>query len=218
MAAHRSRLNPDIKVKIDVGLVGNANVGKTALLGRITSGEFNSASKSTIAVDYGTRSTQIQDPKTGSVLAQYSLRIWDTAGTERYRAMIPMMIKRLDVVIFVFSVNTPDSLRAIMDPRGWATFVLENVRRPSGVILVGTKGDLPCYVSDTDIEAATTYLQGVFDVHVPYILVSSKMGDGISTLVDTHISKNMWNRSQSMREPAIQITRHTEPSRSKCKC
>ena len=55
-------------------------MGKSNLLSRFTRNEFNLESKSTIGVEFATRSIQV-DGKT--IKAQ----IWDTAGQERYRAI-----------------------------------------------------------------------------------------------------------------------------------
>lgn len=65
---------------ISVVLIGDSGVGKSNLLSRFTRNEFNLESKSTIGVEFATRSIQV-DGKT--VKAQ----IWDTAGQERYRAI-----------------------------------------------------------------------------------------------------------------------------------
>lgn len=54
-----------------VVLIGDSGVGKTNLLSRFTRNEFNLESKSTIGVEFATRSVQV-DSKT--VKAQ----IWDT--------------------------------------------------------------------------------------------------------------------------------------------
>ena len=63
-----------------VVLIGDSGVGKSNLLSRFTRNEFNLESKSTIGVEFATRSIQV-DGKT--IKAQ----IWDTAGQERDRAI-----------------------------------------------------------------------------------------------------------------------------------
>ena len=63
-----------------VVLIRDSGVGKSNLLSRFTRNEFNLESKSTIGVEFATRSIQV-DGKT--IKAQ----IWDTAGQERYRAI-----------------------------------------------------------------------------------------------------------------------------------
>jgi Ras-related protein Rab-11A len=57
-------------------LIGDSGVGKSNLLSRFTRNEFNLESKSTIGVEFATRSVKILDKL---VKAQ----IWDTAGQER---------------------------------------------------------------------------------------------------------------------------------------
>jgi hypothetical protein len=54
-----------------VVLIGDSGVGKTNLLGRFTRNEFNLESKSTIGVEFATRSIQVDNKV---IKAQ----IWDT--------------------------------------------------------------------------------------------------------------------------------------------
>ena len=61
-------------------IIGDSGVGKSNLLSRFTRNEFHLDSKSTIGVEFATRSIQ-HDSKI--IKAQ----IWDTAGQERYRAI-----------------------------------------------------------------------------------------------------------------------------------
>lgn len=62
-----------LKKKIVVVLIGDSGVGKSNLLSRFTRNEFNLESKSTIGVEFATRSIQV-DNKT--IKAQ----IWDTGN------------------------------------------------------------------------------------------------------------------------------------------
>ncbi|WAR28355.1 RB11B-like protein [Mya arenaria] len=63
-----------------VVLVGDSGVGKSNLLLRYTRNEFYLDSKSTIGVEFATRTVDIEGR---SVKAQ----VWDTAGQDRYRAI-----------------------------------------------------------------------------------------------------------------------------------
>jgi len=87
-----------------VVLIGDSGVGKSNLLSRFTRNEFNLESKSTIGVEFATRSIQC-DSKTikaqiwvallffvvgGCIIQKENLimsLIQDTAGQERYRAI-----------------------------------------------------------------------------------------------------------------------------------
>ncbi|MGH0170798.1 UNVERIFIED_CONTAM: hypothetical protein FKN15_071793 [Acipenser sinensis] len=77
---HLQIVQQRIKGLQSVVLIGDSGVGKSNLLSRFTRNEFNLESKSTIGVEFATRSIQV-DGKT--IKAQ----IWDTAGQERYRAI-----------------------------------------------------------------------------------------------------------------------------------
>ncbi|OMP02604.1 Small GTPase superfamily [Corchorus olitorius] len=57
-------------------LIGDSGVGKSNLLSRFTRNEFNLESKSTIGVEFATKSLSID----GKVI---KAQIWDTAGQER---------------------------------------------------------------------------------------------------------------------------------------
>lgn len=85
-----------------VVLIGDSGVGKSNLLSRFTRNEFALESKSTIGVEFATRSIQVviqtwYRASTGFMLRALQLlflaqvdnktikaQIWDTAGQERY--------------------------------------------------------------------------------------------------------------------------------------
>jgi len=75
MAAYRAEDDYDYLFK--VVLIGDSGVGKSNLLSRFTKNEFSLESKSTIGVEFATRSIRVDDK---IVKAQ----IWDTAGQERF--------------------------------------------------------------------------------------------------------------------------------------
>ena len=58
-------------------LVGDSGIGKSNLLSRFTKNSFVLDSKTTIGVEFATRSLQVD----GKVV---KAQIWDTAGQERY--------------------------------------------------------------------------------------------------------------------------------------
>ncbi|KAG0454884.1 hypothetical protein HPP92_024176 [Vanilla planifolia] len=70
------RADDDYDYLFKVVLIGDSGVGKSNLLSRFTRNEFSLESKSTIGVEFATRSIHVDDKV---VKAQ----IWDTAGQER---------------------------------------------------------------------------------------------------------------------------------------
>ena len=80
MSLAAPRADADYDYLFKVVIIGDSGVGKSNLLSRFTRNEFHLDSKSTIGVEFATRSIQ-HDSKI--IKAQ----IWDTAGQERYRAI-----------------------------------------------------------------------------------------------------------------------------------
>ncbi|KAJ0631524.1 putative small GTP-binding protein [Helianthus annuus] len=74
MGAYRADDDYDYLFKLV--LIGDSGVGKSNLLSRFTRNEFSLESKSTIGVEFATRSIKVDEKV---VKAQ----IWDTAGQER---------------------------------------------------------------------------------------------------------------------------------------
>ncbi|RZR91473.1 hypothetical protein BHM03_00019588 [Ensete ventricosum] len=71
------RADDDYDYLFKVVLIGDSGVGKSNLLSRFTRDEFSLESKSTIGVEFATRSIRVEDKV---IKAQ----IWDTAGQERF--------------------------------------------------------------------------------------------------------------------------------------
>ncbi|EER90540.1 ras-related protein Rab11C [Sorghum bicolor] len=116
-----------------VVLVGDSGVGKSNLLSRFTRNTFSLDSKSTIGVEFATRTIQV-DGKT--IKAQ----IWDTAGQERYRAVTSAYYRGAVGALLVYDVTKSATF-------GNAARWLRELRdhadgRGTAVMLVGNKTDL----------------------------------------------------------------------------
>src|ERR1700733_7904790 len=81
-----------------VVLIGDSGVGKSNLLLRFTKNDFMPESKSTIGVEFATRTVKI-DEKT--IKAQ----IWDTAGQERYRAITSAYYRGAVGALLVYDIT-----------------------------------------------------------------------------------------------------------------
>lgn len=132
MSALRSREGNEYDYLFKVVLIGDSGVGKSNLLSRFTRNEFDLESKSTIGVEFATRSVQV-DGKT--VKAQ----IWDTAGQERYRAITSAYYRGAVGALLVYDVckhMTFDSVER------WLKELRDNADQKIVIMLVGNKCDL----------------------------------------------------------------------------
>ncbi|TEB31422.1 GTPase [Coprinellus micaceus] len=115
-----------------VVLIGDSGVGKSNLLSRFTRNEFNLESKSTIGVEFATRSINV-DGKT--VKAQ----IWDTAGQERYRAITSAYYRGAVGALLVYDIAKHATYVNVMR---WLKELRDHADSNIVIMLVGNKSDL----------------------------------------------------------------------------
>jgi len=115
-----------------VVLIGDSGVGKSNLLSRFTRNEFNLESKSTIGVEFATRSINV-DNKT--VKAQ----IWDTAGQERYRAITSAYYRGAVGALLVYDITKHQTYENVTR---WLKELRDHADQNIVIALVGNKSDL----------------------------------------------------------------------------
>ena len=94
-------------LKFKVVLIGESGVGKTSILLRYVSNEFNSQQFSTLGLSYVDKIIQINNNK------KIKLEISDTAGQEKYRTLAKAYYLNIDVGILVYDVTNKTSFEEI---------------------------------------------------------------------------------------------------------
>lgn len=115
-----------------VVLIGDSGVGKSNLLSRFTRNEFNLESKSTIGVEFATRSIQVEGK---TVKAQ----IWDTAGQERYRAITSAYYRGAVGALLVYDIAKHLTYE---NAERWLKELQDHADSNIVIMLVGNKSDL----------------------------------------------------------------------------
>uniref|UniRef100_A0A0G4HVC1 Uncharacterized protein n=1 Tax=Chromera velia CCMP2878 TaxID=1169474 RepID=A0A0G4HVC1_9ALVE len=113
-------------------LIGDSGVGKSNLLSRFTRDEFNLESKSTIGVEFATKSV----PTDGKII---KAQIWDTAGQERYRAITSAYYRGAVGALLVYDISKRASFEHI---ERWLTELRDHADPNIVILLVGNKSDL----------------------------------------------------------------------------
>lgn len=113
-------------------LIGDSGVGKSNLLSRFTTNEFNLESKSTIGVEFATRTIKVEEKK---IKAQ----IWDTAGQERYRAITSAYYRGAVGALIVYDISKSNTYE---NCNNWLTELKENADDNVAIGLIGNKSDL----------------------------------------------------------------------------
>ncbi|KAF8661457.1 hypothetical protein AX16_001330, partial [Volvariella volvacea WC 439] len=117
-----------------VVLIGDSGVGKSPLtvLSRFTRNEFNLESKSTIGVEFATRSINVD----GKVV---KAQIWDTAGQERYRAITSAYYRGAVGALLVYDITKHASY---VNVNRWLKELRDHADSNIVIMLVGNKSDL----------------------------------------------------------------------------
>lgn len=121
---------PAISVKLV--LLGEAAVGKSSLVLRFVSNDFQENKEPTIGAAFLTQKCTIGD-KT------IKYEIWDTAGQERFASLAPMYYRNAQAAIVVYDITKPASF---IKARHWVKELHEQASKDITIALVGNKYDL----------------------------------------------------------------------------
>ncbi|KAJ8570267.1 hypothetical protein K7X08_033929 [Anisodus acutangulus] len=126
------RPDEDYDYLFKIVLIGDSGVGKSNLLSRFTRNEFCLESKSTIGVEFATRTLQVE----GRIIKS---QIWDTAGQERYRAITSAYYRGALGALLVYDVTKPTSFDNVSR---WLKELRDHADSNIVIMLIGNKTDL----------------------------------------------------------------------------
>ena len=109
--------------------VGDFNAGKTSLVTRLFDNVFK-PSQSTIGVEF----------RSGILLSEWHVSVWDTAGSEHYRSIVPMYFRNVDFICIVLD-NTDTNMPETYDY--WLTMIDHHANPDTPVATLINKYDLP---------------------------------------------------------------------------
>ena len=114
-------------------LLGSVAVGKTAILLKYITNEFNDAHTATIQANFKSKIVNVNN-------ATYAkLNIWDTCGNEKFRAITRQYYKDVNGIILVYDITNKNSFDSI---DSWVEDIKNCAPENIVVILVGNKSDL----------------------------------------------------------------------------
>ena len=113
-------------------LVGDTGVGKTSLISRFISGQFNPDHEFTVGVEFGTKTISIAEKVV-------KLQIWDTAGQEEFKAVTRSYYRSSAAALVVFDTTRKETFRSVAR---WVEDIRNNGKKDSILVLVGNKIDL----------------------------------------------------------------------------
>lgn len=114
-------------------LVGDTCVGKTAIFRRFECDSFTNDHVSTVGGAFTRISVEGEDQKV------IHIGLWDTAGQEKYRNIVPMYFQRANIIMVVYDISARDTFDNITT---WLELARDKAPKEARVIIIGNKSDL----------------------------------------------------------------------------
>jgi Ras-related protein Rab-6A len=166
MATSQS-VNPEIP-KYKLIFLGDQNVGKSCILNRFMNDVFIEEYQATIGLDFQSKNVQIDNQ-------DIHLLLYDTAGQEKFRSLIPMYTRDANIILLVYDISSKETFEHLPD---WLKD-LNNINKNDVIFaLVGNKNDLADNRQITFEEGEKYAKENDFIFQE----VSAKTGDGFSEL------------------------------------
>jgi small GTP-binding protein len=193
--------------EIKIVFLGESTVGKTSIISCLTHSDFISEVSPTIGASFTLHPMTVEG-------VQVKLKIWDTAGQEKFRALVPMYFRDTQVAMLVFALDCHESFSAL---GGWVEDVRRNSKDPPSLIVVGNKSDLERVVLGAEGEAFAE------NVGATYMECSAKTKTGIPELFTAaaEMGADLKSRPKSEPEPepvAIPVEPEAQPGPAKSCC
>jgi small GTP-binding protein len=152
-------------------IAGSGGTGKTTLLFRFKNNKFLEDTKITIGVEFSI-----------AQVGQATLQIWDFAGEERFRDMLPSFCLGANGCMMVFDLG---NAKSFFDLEEWYEIIRNNTKNIP-MTLVGTKLDL---IEEGAVEQAVSEeaIQEFLEKHniLDFIKISSKNGQNVTEAFNT---------------------------------
>lgn len=120
------------KVNVKVVIIGEAGVGKTSLMSKFVSNTFNDQMQPTIGCDIQNKLMLVEG-------RNVEVRLWDTAGCERFQTMLPLYYRGCHGAILVYDVTRRDTFNKLRD---WLLELKNNLTNDDAIVMIiGNKID-----------------------------------------------------------------------------
>lgn len=152
-------------------ILGDQYVGKTSILNKYKYENSEDKYTPTIGIDFLTKNVYLED-KT------IRLIMWDTAGSERFKSLIPSYIKNANAIILTYDVTSKASFLSLDK---WLSDIADKVPSTAYTIIAGNKLDLDSR-RQVPLDEVKTFSESK---GLKFIETSAKTGENINLLFDT---------------------------------
>ena len=177
-------------IEFKIVLVGNSSVGKTSIYNRFVLNEFSNSYKSTITAESKSRYIKIDK----YLFAK--LNIWDTMGSEAYRALTRQFYRGAHAAIVIFDLTEQNTFN---DVKKWIKDIKNYGEKNVEIIVVGNKLDL---IEQRSVEKSQAINYCRENGGYKYIEASAKDGTNLLKIFE-ELTFELANNHQKQREKEI---------------
>jgi len=159
-------------LQFKIPIIGDGGVGKTTLTHRYLHGLFKESYHLTIGVDFFLKKFEIDGKKV-------SLQIWDFAGEEKFRFLLPGVLNGAHGTIFMFDITRYATFENLSNWFNVFKEANEKFNQEVPALLVGSKTDLSGLRTVPSKDAKSFAQNNNFN---DYIECSSKNGENVEEL------------------------------------
>jgi small GTP-binding protein len=183
------RFANDDTTPFKVPLIGDANAGKTSILTRFTTDSFISDSSPTVGVSTVNLTFHIRGQKV-------DLSIWDTAGQEKFRSLVPLYARHASIMILVFDISNTVNFSSLDD---WLTKIRNDMGVNCPLLLCANKIDLPAGISVDSVKDWAEKNQCL------PIFTSAMTGEGVNQLFNEAANLILFNSGHRVVTPSENV-------------
>ena len=168
MSRNNKNSSESDEIKYKLIVIGDELVGKTSILNRFKSNQFNAIYEPTVGLEFQSIPILIDDQSV-------NLLLYDVSGHQKFRSLIPLYTSDANIIFLIYDISKNETFSNIDK---WYSF-LTNINKNDVIFaLVGNKSDLN-YIRKVSSEEAKKYAN---DHNFIFQEVSAMNGDGIQEL------------------------------------
>ena len=188
-------------------MIGDSGVGKSSLLLRFASDQFDDSYMTTVGLDFKVRTVEVE----GKVV---KLQMWDTAGQERFRTITSSYYRGAQGIIVVFDVTDAKSFKSV---KAWMSEIDRYAGDGVVRLLVGNKTDLVDERAVTAEDAQALAKEQSMRFIETSAKVSTGVGDAFMGLAAEIKAKGVGAKAKPAKA-GLELTAPEAPAAAYCGC
>ena len=158
--------------EIKLIVLGNTSVGKSSFILKYIEDKFVLNYIATLGMDFKQKKLKLKNGQ------EVKLRIYDTAGQERFKSVAVSFIKKAEGVILIYDIGNKATFESLEE---WIKNIKESGKENLPIILVGNKCDLPPEKREVELIEGKDKAE---EFNLPFFETSCKEGINIKEVFE----------------------------------